>query len=222
MSVLIFIDHADGQVKKASLEALSYGAKVAAQLGTEAYGFVLGTVSDDLVALGKYGVSKIHQVSNEALNQLDAQVYAGATASLVESTGATVVIFPNNLVGKAVAPRVSARLKAGLVSGATGLPETGDGFVVKKAVFSGKATAKIKIDTAVKLITLNPNAYPVTEIGGSSAEIVEAGVSLQAPAIKVTRSTAATGELLLTEAEIVVSGGRGLKGPENWQLYLQG
>ena len=218
MSVLIFIDHADGQVKKASLESLSYGAKVAGQLGTEAHGFVLGTVTDDLAALGKYGVSKIHQVSNEALNQLDAKVYSAATAALVESTGATVVIFPNNLVGKAVAPRVSAKLKAGLVSGATGLPETGDSFVVKKAVFSGKATAKIKIDTPVKLITLNANAYPVTEAGLSTAEVVEAQVSLPAPAVKVTRSTAATGELLLTEAEIVVSGGRGLKGPENWHL----
>lgn len=215
MSVLIFVDHAEGQVKKASLEAICYGSKIAEQLGTTAEGFVLGNVSADLSQLGKYGLKKVHKVAEASLDQLDAQVYANVTAQLVTAAGADVIVFPNNLVGKAVAPRVAARLKAGLVSGATALPETSDGFVVRKVVFSGKAFAKVKIDSAIKVITLNPNAYPVTE-GEGQAEVVDASVSVPAAKVKVTKSSAATGEIVLTEAEIVVSGGRGLKGPENW------
>lgn len=217
MSVLIFIDHIDNQVKKASLEALSYGSKIAEQLGTTAEGFILGTVTEDLAALGKYGIKKVHQVAEESLNQLDAQVYADVAAQLVKASGADIVIFPNNLGGKAVAPRLAARLKAGLVSGATGLPDTSNGFVVKKVVFSGKAFAHVKIDTPVKIITLNPNAYPVTE-GEGTAEVVPAAVTTPQAKVKVTKSNAATGEIVLTEAEIVVSGGRGLKGPENWGM----
>ena len=217
MSVLIFIDHAESQVKKASLETLCYGAKLAAQLGTTAEGFVLGTVDTDLTSLGKYGISKVHQVNDASLNQLDAQVYADVSGQLVKAAGATVVIFPNNLSGKAVAPRLAARLKAGLVSGATALPDTSAGFVVKKVVFSGKAFAHVKIDTEIKIITLNPNAYPVTETDGK-AEVVTATVTVPASKVKVTKSNAATGDIVLTEAEIVVSGGRGLKGPENWGM----
>jgi electron transfer flavoprotein alpha subunit len=215
MSVLIFIDHADGHVKKTSFEALSYGAQVASQLGTSAEGFVLGTVKDDLSALGKYGVKKIHHVQDAAMDQLDAQVYADVISQLVQATGATVVVFANNLTGKAVAPRLSAKLKAGLVSGATALPDTSNGFVVKKVVFSGKAFAHVKIDSPVKIIALNPNAYPINESEGT-AEVVAASVTVPASKVKVTHSNAATGEIVLTEAEIVVSGGRGLKGPENW------
>jgi electron transfer flavoprotein alpha subunit len=204
-------------VKKASLETLCYGAKLAEQLGTTAEGFVLGTVDTDLTSLGKYGISKVHQVNDASLNQLDAQVYADVSGQLVKAVGATVVIFPNNLSGKAVAPRLAARLKAGLVSGATALPDTSTGFVVKKVVFSGKAFAHVKIDTEIKIISLNPNAYPVTETDGM-AEVVTATVSVPASKVKVTKSNAATGEIVLTEAEIVVSGGRGLKGPENWGM----
>jgi len=215
MSVLIFIDHLEGQVKKASLEALSYGAKIAAQVGSNAEGFVLGTITADLAELGKYGIQKVHQVSDASLDQLDAQVYANVTVQIAQSAGADIIIFPNNLIGKAVAPRVAARLKAGLVSGASELPDTTNGFVVKKVVFSGKAFARVKIDSAVKVIMLNPNAYPVTE-GEGKAEVVNATVTVPASKVRVTKSNAATGEIILTEAEIVVSGGRGLKGPENW------
>jgi electron transfer flavoprotein alpha subunit len=115
MSVLIFIDHADGHVKKASFEALTYGADVAKQLGVSAEGLLLGTVNDDLTSLGKYGITKIHQVNNEALNQLDAQVYAKVVEEAVASTGAKVVVFSHNQTGKAIAPRVAAGLKAVLL-----------------------------------------------------------------------------------------------------------
>ena len=136
MSVLIFIDQAEGHVKKASLEAMSYGARVAEQLGTSAEGVVLGSVSEDLAALGKYGLKKIHHVKNPARDHFDAQVFTKVIAQVVEKTGAQVVIFSNNVDGKGIAPRLAARLKAGLVPGAVALPETGNGCVVKKNVFS--------------------------------------------------------------------------------------
>ena len=217
MSVLIFIDTADGHVKKASLEVLTYGTKVAEQLGTVAEGVVLGSVTENLADLGKYGVKKIHHINVPALDHLDAQLYSNAIADTVESTGATVVIFSNNVDGKAIAPRLSVRLKAGLVSGAVALPDTSNGFVVKKNVFSGKAYANIAVNTPVKIIALNPNAYK-TQAGEGTAEIVAFTPSIGSPKVKVLNVTKASGEVPLTEAEVVVSAGRGLKGPENWGM----
>jgi electron transfer flavoprotein alpha subunit len=217
MSVLIFIDTAEGHVKKASLEALTYGAKVAEQLNTTAEGVVLGSVSEDLAALGKYGVKKIHHVNNESLKHLDAQVYTKVIAEVAQAASATVIVFSNNVDGKAIAPRLSARLKAGLVSGAVALPETATGFVVKKNVFSGKAFANVSVSTPVKIIALNPNAYQI-KAGEGTAEVVPFNATVDAPKVKVTGVTKASGEVPLTEAEIVVSAGRGLKGPENWGM----
>lgn len=217
MSVLVFIDTADGHVKKASLEALSYGAKVAEQLGTVAEGVVLGHVTDDLAALGKYGVKKIHQVAGGALDHLDAQVYTKVIAQVAAASGAKVIVFSNNLSGKAIAPRLSARLKAGLVSGAVALPQTSNGFVVKKNVFSGKAFANISVSTDIKIIALNPNAYQLNA-GEGTAEVAAFNAAIDAGKVKVTNVTKASGEVVLTEAEVVVSAGRGMKGPENWGM----
>ena len=154
MSVLIFIDTAEGHVKKASLEAMTYGAKVAEQLSTTAEGVVLGTIKEDLASLGKYGVKKIHHVNNPSLDHLDAQAYTKAIADVASKTGATVIVFSNNVDGKSIAPRLSARMKAGLVSGAVALPDTSKGFVVKKNVFSGKSFTNIALNTDVKIIAL--------------------------------------------------------------------
>lgn len=217
MSVLIYIDQSEGQVKKASLEALTYGAKLAAQLGTTAEGVVLGTVTEDLAALGKYGVKKIHHVSNDTLNHFDAQVFTGVIAQAVAAASADVVIFSNNVDGKALAPRLAARLKAGLVSGAAALPDTSNGFVVKKTVFSGKAFANVAINSPIKVIALNPNAFKI-EAGEGTAEVAALNATVEASKVKVTQVNKVTGEVPLSEAEIVVSGGRGLKGPENWGM----
>ncbi|HVM88522.1 MAG TPA: electron transfer flavoprotein subunit alpha/FixB family protein [Puia sp.] len=217
MSVLIYIDHADGHIKKSSFEVLSYGAKVAELSGTSAEGILLGTVSDDLAALGKYGIKKINRVDNESLNHLDSQMITDAIAEVIKQTGSKIIVFPNNITGKAIAPRLSAKLKAGLVAGAVGLPDTSNGFVVKKNVFSGKAFANVAINTEVKIIALNPNSYQVKETGGS-AEIASLNMSTGSPKIKITATAKASGDVPLTEADIVVSGGRGLKGPENWGM----
>ena len=215
MSVLIFIDHSDGQIKKTSLEALSYGAAIAKQTGVAAEGILLGTVKEDLVSLGKYGIQKIHQVNQESLNQLDAEQFIRIISIIVEKSGATVIVLSHTNTGRAIAPGLSARLKAGLVSGATALPDTSNGFLVRKNVFSGKAFCTISIKSSFKIISLNPNVYPVLS-GEGTAEIIQEDIPLQAAGITIKSVSKTSGEILLTEAEIVVSGGRGMKGPENW------
>lgn len=217
MSVLIFIDTADGHIKKSSFEALTYGVQLAKQTGTTAEAVVLGTVADDLAALGKYGVSKIHHAANDLLNHLDAQLYAKAIADVAAASGSTVIVLSHNVTGKAVAPRLSVRLKAGLVTGAIGLPDTSNGFVVKKGVFSSKAFAYASVNTAVKIISISPNSFQ-TISGEGTAEVVNETISVDAPKLKVTATNKVTGEVPLSEAELVVSAGRGLKGPENWGM----
>jgi electron transfer flavoprotein alpha subunit len=215
--ILVFIDQADGHVKKSSLEALTYGADLAKQLGTTAEAVLLGTVTEDVAALGKYGVNKIHHVANEAFNHLDAQVYTKIIAQAAEANGATVIVLSNNVSGKAIASRLSARLKAGLISGAITLPDTANGFVTKKGVFSGKAFVNVSVNTAVKIIALQPNSYKTTA-GEGTATVVALAADAGNTKIKVTATNKITGQVPLSEAELVVSGGRGLKGPENWGM----
>lgn len=217
MPVLIFIDHSDNTIKKTTPEVLSYGSRLATQLGTTAEGVLLGTISEDPSSLGKYGITKVHHVADASLNHPDGQVYTKILAAVAESTGAKVIVFSHNLHGKAIAPRLAARLKAGLVSGAVALPDTSNGFVVRKSVFSGKAFANVSINSEVKIISLNPNAYQVHESGGT-AEVVPFNITPEAPRTKVISENKIKGEIPLSEAERVVSGGRGLKGPENWKM----
>lgn len=220
MSVLVFLDQADGHIKKSSFEAANYAAKIAEQMGTTAEAIVLGTVSDDLAATGNYGIKKVYTVANEALNKLDAQVHSKIIAQAAEATGADVIIFSNNTAGKAIAPRLSVKLKAGLVSGAVALPDTSNGFTVKKTVFSGKAFANITVTTAKKIVALNPNSFSITSTGGS-AEVVPFSATIDTAKVEVASVDKVVGEVPLSEAEIVVSGGRGLKGPENWGMVTE-
>ncbi len=217
MSVLIFLDQSEGQIKKSSLEAASYGAKVAELLGTTADAIALGNVGDDLTTLGNYGIKKVHTVKNDALDHVDAQSFTKIIAEAAKAIDAKVIIFSNNFNGKAIAPRLSVRLKAGLVSGAVALPDLSNGFTVKKNVFSGKAFAHVSINTDVKIIALNPNSYSITTTN-AVAEVAEFAATVDAAKVQVTATDKVVGEIPLSEAKVVVSGGRGLKGPENWAM----
>jgi electron transfer flavoprotein alpha subunit len=213
--VLVYIDQQDGNIKKASFEAASYAAETAKLLNTTAEAIVLGESKADLAALGNYGITKVHTVADASLNNFDAQVFAKVITQA--AANADVVIFSNNTSGKAIAPRVSVALKAGLVSGAAELPNISNGFVVKKTVFSGKAFAHINVTSAKKIVALNPNSFTVITTGGNAS--VEAfAANVPAAKVQVTGTELVKGEVPLGEAEIVVSGGRGLKGPENWGM----
>jgi electron transfer flavoprotein alpha subunit len=172
-------------------------------------------VSNDLTTLGNYGITKVHTVADASLNNFDAQVFTKVIAQAAEN--ADVVVFSNNTTGKAIAPRLSVRMKAGLVSGAAALPNLSNGFTVKKTVFSGKAFANITITTTKKIIALNPNSFSIITTGGT-AEVVPFAASIDAAKVQVVSTDLVKGEVPLGEADIVVSGGRGLKGPENWGM----
>ncbi len=218
MSVLIFVDHSEGHISKSSFEALSYGFALAKQMNMAANAVLVGNVSNEEAAsLGKYGVEKTFLFSGDVYNHVDAQVYAKAVAEAVKESDASVVIFSHNQTGRAVAPRVAAKLKAGLVTGVIRLPQTDAGFVVRKTVFSGKAFANVDITSPIKIITLTPNNFGVKENGDAGAEVVTINTNFEAK-VKTTATNKVSGEVPLTEAEIVVSGGRGLKGPENWGM----
>ncbi|PSL43493.1 electron transfer flavoprotein alpha subunit apoprotein [Chitinophaga niastensis] len=220
MSILIFADQAQGKIKKASFEAVQYGAKIAAQLGTTATALVLGPVdAAELAALGQYGAQNVLHAADARLHEVESTVYTKIIAEAAAQEDAKVIIFSHNFDGKAVAPRVAARLKAGLVAGAISYPDTSNGFVVKKSVFSGKAFANINITSDKKVIALLPNSFPLTP-GTASATVTNftPAISDADFKVKVVKVETVSGDIPLTEAEIIVSGGRGLKGPENWGI----
>lgn len=221
MAVLFYAEASNGKVKKNGLEAATYASKVAASLGTQAIGVAVGDIADsELSVLGAYGASKVVKVADHKLENFDSQAYAKVIAEVAQSTGSDVVIISQSLSGKAIAPRLSVKLDAGLVSGAVALPDTSNGFVVKKAAFSGKAFAHVRIDTANKIVAVVPNSTGVEKKEGSAAvEVASVALSDADFGVRVKEVKRQSGDVLpLPEAELVVSAGRGLKGPENWGI----
>ena len=213
MSVLIYADINNGVVTRNAFEAASYGSQVAKALGTNTVAIVTGTASG-LDKLGNFGVTKVLHVADVSLDKFDAHKIAAVIAQAAKTEGATTIIFPHDYAGKAIAPVLSAKLDAGLVTGALTLP---NGNIVRKAVYSGKAFADVEINTAVKIISILPNSVDKVETGGS-AEVVAFSAEIPTSRITVKEIKKESTALSLTEADIVVSGGRGLKGPENWGM----
>lgn len=217
MSVLIFLDAADGLIKKSSFEALSYGADLAKLAGTKATAVFVGKSNEDLSTIGRFDIEKVIQVASTVEAPTYDQIVA-ALQEIIAQSGATSIIFSHTLSGKAIAPALAAKLKAGLVTGVISLPNLDNGFIIKRTVFSGKAFANVAIHTAIKIISLNPNSYKVNTAIEKAATLETSSFQLPATRVKVTQTQKASGELLLTEAEKVVSAGRGMKGPENWGM----
>jgi electron transfer flavoprotein alpha subunit len=215
--VLVFAESPRGNLKKAAFEAVTYGKKVADSLGTSCVALTLGSVKD-AGELGRYGASRVLNVADAALNNFDSQTYAAAIADVAKSNGASVIITSHTSTGKSVAGRLAVRLNAGLVSGVSSLPTAnGSNLKMKKPVFSGKAIAEYEITSQVKIISLMGNAVKPEATGNPvSAETVSA--NLGAGRIRVKEVKTQEGRVPLPEAEIVVSAGRGMKGPENWGI----
>jgi electron transfer flavoprotein alpha subunit len=220
MSVLVLVEHTDGNIKKKSFEAAQYAADIAQKMGTTATALVLGTIANnELEGLGNYGVSKVLHVADERLNSLHARAYATALIAAAKKEDSKIIIALHDVNGRAVAPRVAVKLNAGLVAGALSYPDTSKGFVIKKAVFSGKAFAFVNIVSDIKVITLMANTFPLKETGGkATVEKFDVTFGDKDFGIKVKEVSKVTGEVSLADAELVVSGGRGMKGPENWGL----
>jgi electron transfer flavoprotein alpha subunit len=216
MSVLVFTENWDGKFKKVSFELVSYASKIAEMLNTQTVALSIGNVQDDeLNSLGKYGADKIVSVNNEKLNILDNQAYTSAIAQVAEKEDAKVVVIAQNNMGKALAPRLSVKLKAGLGAGVSKLPSSVEPFTIFKKVYSGKAYSNVVIKSDVKILTLAQNSFEFEENPKTPA------IETFEPTIGEVKTNVAevekqTGQLLLTDAEIVVSGGRGMKSSDNW------
>lgn len=216
--VLVFAESPRGHFKKAAFEAVTYGKKTAELLGTQCVAVVLGNNVEGADQLGRYGASKVLQVADAALNNIDSQSYTDAIAAVAQQVGASVLVLSHTSTGKAIAGRLSVKLNAGLVSGANGLPTVSGGALrVSKPVFSGKAFAEFELSSAVKIISLMGNAVRPEESGAPVA-VETASVSIPASRIRVKSVKTQDGIVPLPEAEVVVSAGRGMKGPENWGI----
>lgn len=215
MSVLVYIDAKD-KIAKNAYEAVYYGKLVAAKTGGEVTVVTYGSTDDaTLGEVGKYGASKV-LVNKELENATPAQI-TKLVAGAADQAGANVIIFSQDHTGKAVAPRLSAKLKAGLVSGAIEEPNTDGGFKVKVNVFSGKAFGHVSVSTDKRIIALLPNSFqPQAE--GSECPVEAFSVDCGAAKLTVKEVKKVEGDIPLPEAELVVSAGRGLKGPENWGI----
>ena len=218
MSVLVYTENWDGKFKKLTNELVSYAAEIAKTAGGPVTALSIGDVADEeLNTLGSYGASKILKVTGEKLAELTNQAYASVIAQAAEKENATVVILANNFTGKALAPRISVKLKAGLAAGVTGLPTGLDPFTVPKKVFNGKAYTSLVIKTPARILTLFQNSFGITETGGSaSIESFEPVLKDEDFKTKVQEVNKVSGKVILTDAEIVVSGGRGMKGAKYW------
>ena len=221
MSVLIYTENAEVKFKKSAFEAVSYARAIADQTNTKLVAISIGDVANDqLNLLGKYGADKVLTVSNAQLKNFVNQAYASVIASAAKKEGADIVVLSNSFSGRGLAPRISVKLDAGVADGAVALPEiASDKFTVKKTAFSGKAFATVQLTSPNKVIALLPNSYHVIEKASAgtievfSAEAKES--DFKAMVKEIVRST---DKVSLPDAEIVVSGGRGLKGPENWGM----
>jgi electron transfer flavoprotein alpha subunit len=218
MSVLVFTENWDGKFKKSSFELVSYASKIAEMLNTTTTALSIGNVeASELKMLGNYGVNKIISATGEGLDVLDNQVYTQTIADFAKKEGAKVVVFSNNNTGKALAPRLSVRLKAGIGSGVSKLPVSVNPFVVYKKAYSGNAFANLRIKTDIRIITLAQNSFELIE-GNSMASIENVTIQTDKSMAKtqVREIQKQGGKILLTDADIVVSGGRGMKSPDNW------
>jgi len=221
MSIVVYVEQSAGKIKKTSLEAVSYGYALAAKTGEGAVVAVaLGTLdSNELASIGEAGAAKVLHISDERLNAGVIQAHASAVAQAFESTGANTLILAKSSLGDAVAARLAIKLQAALVSNVVDLPRLEGGFVVKRSIYTGKAFADTTVTTAKKILAIKKNAVD-QKLDGARAQVETFAVAIPESdfASKISATERATGEVLLPEADIVVSGGRGMKGPENWGM----
>lgn len=218
MSVLIFVEIADGAIKKSSLEAVAYGAQVAQQQNTAA--LVIGHMpAAELEALGNFGAKKVLHANDARLEHGVIQAYTSVLAQAAEKEGAQVIVLATSSLGSAVSARLAARLKASLATNVVELPDLSEGFKVKRSIYTGKAFSVVQMTGSQKIIAIKKNAIdPQTTSDRASVETFSPTLSEADFNVKIAETVQATGDVLLPEADRVVSGGRGLKGPENWHL----
>jgi electron transfer flavoprotein alpha subunit len=223
MSVLVYTENWDGKFKKLSFELVSYATGIAKMLDTKVTAVSIGKVEEnELIRLGTYGANKIANVISDKLIVFDSQAYTSIISEIAVKENASVIVLSNNNEGKAIAPRLSVRLKAGVGSGVSKLPLSLNPFTVYKRTYSGNAFAHLVIKSDIKILTLAQNSFDLIE------SPVIAAIETLNPAVDTTllKTTVKdvqkqSGKILLTDADIVVSGGRGMKSPDNWAPLVE-
>ncbi len=215
MSVLVYAESSEGKFKKGAQEVTSYGKKVAEQLGTNLV--VLTINANDSSELYSFGAEKIVSVKNDALPTSNAKIVADIIKQATEKENATVVIIDSSANGLTIAPMTAINLNAGYVSNVIETPSSTSPFVVKRKSFSSKAFNNTEINTTIKVIGLAKNSFGIHEnsVNGTTEDF---SPSLVESGLKSTSIDKTTGKVTIADADIVVSGGRGLKGPENWGM----
>lgn len=221
MPVLVYTENAEGKFKKSIFEVVSYARAIADEAKTTLTAISIGDVkAGELALLGKYGADKILQVTNSSLKSFVNQAYASVIAEAAKSEGADLIVLSNSFSGRGLAPRIGVKLNAGVADGAISLPNLSGGkFTIKNTAFSGKAFATVELTSAKKVIALTPNSYQVIEKSGT-AKIEDFTPDIKESDFKamLKEIVKSTEKVSLPDAEIIVSGGRGLKGPENWGM----
>lgn len=216
MAALAFVEIEEGIVKKSSLEAVSYASEVE----DEVTAIVFGELNDgETDKIGAAGAGKVLHVKNEKLLAPNIMAYASAIAEAMEKEGSSLLVLAKSSLGDPVSARVAIKTGASLAANVVDLPDTSDGFKVKCSIYTGKAFSITSLSGDQKILGLKKNAVMIKEDGGSpEVESFEPTIHDNDFKVKVTNREKATGEILLPEADLVVSGGRGLKGPENWGM----
>lgn len=220
MSVLIFAELDEGKLKKSSQEAIFYGAKVAEMTGTSATTLVLGSADDsELAQAGRYGATKVLHAADAKLNEPNGMAYASVVAQAAGQEGATVIVLAKSSLGDAMAARLAGKLRAGLAANVVELPDLTSGFTVKRSIYTSKAFAYTTLTADTRILAIRKNTIPVTETDATAlVEAFQPTLSDSDFVVSVKSTEKATGDILLPEADLVVSAGRGLKGPENWGI----
>lgn len=214
MAVLVLAEATKGNFKKTALEGVYYASKLASQKGSECIALVLGKC-DNPAQLGQYGATRVLHDSNSAFDHVDSQQYATALATQAQNNSATHVVLASTSTGKSIIGRVAVKLDAGVVSSVNALPTDDNTF--SKGVFSGKATVYNKVNSAITVISVMGNSLQFSAEGGdATVELVN--IDVPASKIVVREQKTVDGIVPLPEAELVVSAGRGMKGPENWGI----
>jgi electron transfer flavoprotein alpha subunit len=218
MPVFVILENWDGKFKKQTFEVVSFACNVAELIDDQLIALSIGKVEDsELKRIADYGAEKVLSIENESFNIFDEQAYSSFIANVAMEIGAKVLIFSNNIFGKALAPRLSVKLKAGFVSGVNKLPVSKIPFVVSKKVYSGKAIANISMNTEIKILTLMQNSIePVQSPKPFVLERLDVEPDRNLLNINVKEVRKQSGKILISDADIVISGGRGMKSPENW------
>jgi electron transfer flavoprotein alpha subunit len=216
--ILVYIEQRNGQIKKSSLEAARTAALLSAKLNIEAEAVIVGNSVANPELIGGYGIPKVKLFTNDQLENYSSSAYTDLVSAYAQKINADIILFSNTALGKDLAPRVAVKLNAGIAADCTELNFENDEYKAIRPIFAGKALAEVKINSTVKVFVLRPNVFPAGDNSGELAEVSIENVDSPNLSVKVIEVKKAEGKLDVAEANIIVSGGRGMKGPEHFHL----